>query len=120
MKKILSAVLVGLVTISLGACGSESSSSALEGKWTKSKQESKFLQSICNDSYTFGEETVDIKRSDFKGGKSISGTYENVEDNDYKFEYGGVSDMYTLKVKDNAMTVRLNNGDNVCKYTKAE
>jgi len=117
MKKTMAAVLVGLVTMSLGACGS---SNPLEGTWTKSKQESKSLQNICDESYTFGEKTFDIEGSEYKGGEDFSGTYKNIEDNKYQFDYGGVSDTYTLKVKDNTLTVKLNSSDNVCKYTKAE
>ncbi|MBT2281680.1 hypothetical protein J7E51_27890 [Priestia megaterium] len=117
MKKIM--VVTATAMLFLSACGSKETTGAeaLNGKWEKADGE----PAVCRDSFTFkGEDTFEIQNSRAQGGESSSGNYKNIEGDDYQFDYGGGSDMFTLKVDGDTMTAQMSGSKNICKYNKTE
>ncbi len=115
MKKVLVPSI--MIVLSLAACSDNKATNTFNGTWEKADGE----PSVCRDSFTFkGEDTFEIQNSRVQGGERSSGTYKHVENNDYKFDYGGVSDMFNIEIKDDVMNVQMSGSDNVCKYNKVE
>ncbi|MED4587875.1 hypothetical protein [Priestia flexa] len=113
-KSTLTAAIIALV---LSACGSNgvSGSNSFNGTWEKAEGE----PAVCRDSFTFkGDNVFEIQNSRAQGGETSSGTYKNVEENDYQFDYGGASDMFTIEIEGNSMTAQMAGSKNVCKYNK--
>jgi len=112
MKKFLTLTTMAIL---LTACSNETSSNSFNGTWEKADGE----PSVCRDSFTFlGENNFQIQNSRVQGGETSSGTYKNIENNDYQFDYGGGYDSFNIEVNDDTMSVQMAGSDNVCEYNK--
>lgn len=114
MKKLLVPSSI-MIVLSLAACSDNKTANIFNGTWEKAVGEA----NVCRDSFTFkGANNFEIQNSRVQGGENSSGTYKHIENNDYQFDYGGVSDMFNIEVTDNIMNVQMSGSDNVCKYNK--
>lgn len=103
------------VMLLLSACGSKES--GLNGEWVKADGE----DTVCRDSFTFkGEDTFEYQNSRAQGSEHATGTYKNVEGDDYQFDYGGGYDTFTLKLDGDTMTAQMSGSERVCKYNKSK
>ena len=113
MKKILLPSI--LIILSLAACGDNKTANTFNGTWEKVDAK----EGGCRDSFTFKENNkFEVQDSRLQGGKKYTGTYKNIEDNDYEFNYNEGTNVFTIEVNDNTMNVQMSGSDNVCKYTK--
>lgn len=105
MKKGILATL--LLLLATGCMGS-----SLEGKWTLSKGD------CSNGSFEFlDNNTFNITKTQNKFD-AYSGTYEEVGENKYKFNFGAASLIYTIQAEDDKLIVM--EDDDKCEYTKAQ
>jgi len=112
MKKFLA---LTTMTILLTACGNETSSNSFNGTWEKVDAE----EAGCRDSFTFKEgNKFEVQNSRLQGGKKLTGTYKNIEGNDYEFAYSEGTNTFNIEVNDDTMSVQMAGSDNVCEYNK--
>ncbi|MBU8855383.1 MULTISPECIES: hypothetical protein [Priestia] len=115
MKKAMAITATAMILLS--ACGSKETTGpeAFNGKWEKADGE----PAVCRDSFSFkGEDTFEIQNSRTQGGETSTGTYKKIEGDDYQFDYGGGSDMFTIKIDGDTMTAQMSGSKNICKYNK--
>ena len=113
MKKILVPSI--MIVLSLAACSDNRISNKFNGTWEKVDVE----EVGCRDSFTFkGNNKFEVQDSRLQGGKKYTGTYKNIGENDYQFNYNEGTNNFTIEVTDNTMNVQMSGSDNVCKYTK--
>ncbi|MBD7939762.1 hypothetical protein H9655_22225 [Cytobacillus sp. Sa5YUA1] len=110
MITVISSILI------LTAC-SNSSANSFIGTWEKVDTE----EAGCRDSFVFKDNNqFEVQNSKLQGGKLLTGTYEHIENNDYKFNYSEGTNNFTIEVEDQSMTVTMAGSDNVCEYNKID
>ena len=114
MKKLLVPSSI-MIVLSLAACSDNKTANIFNGTWEKTN-----VKAVgCRDTFTFKDNNkFEVQDSRLQGGKKYTGTYKNIEDNDYQFNYNEGTNVFKIEVTDTIMNVQMSGSDNVCKYNK--